>query len=575
MTKQASWSLPWRERFARKGVWAFTATTSGLCALAAPLLVVACTKDVVDEPQWYVDAAFPPPPGTCVVMRSPTPFCEAGVEVDAGDVDAEFVEGDGGEDGGEDEWGAPDAGAVDADVELAPPESENRCLVTSDVTIDCSSYVGDVGVVEGRNGATEVLVSQLGHAHYASPTNPTLVPDTRAHVQHVHIDADGSSRVTLDPIEPFETVPRDALGGSRLSAFAATSTRDAQLVLHTSVEEQTSELRWGALGEGAVTLGAPLALPVGVRARVSSFTGKAGESFFFAQARGGELVQPTAEPLVVVRGLPDEPKIARAGANGVGSMSSFMTTIRPDGVLAGLFHDGKILRLLEGESFDSERWSEEIGFGAPLPFFDLAYVERQEDVLPAVLTRANGVTVRFIYPSGAGAFVKLGTSFSTCSRSSYIGVTCDACPVDSSCYIGNDSITDAQLFTRDGRLFAVFVATDIRRRMGYARSVIPIINVGCACTLEQREESAFADSLVVVEIVPKAQIEQPPTLIERMRVPMSKARTTGFVSFVTRSDGDLDVAVGRGLQRFGTSVREDPEHPYTYRILRLSTRSIP
>jgi hypothetical protein len=533
----------------------FTATIGVGCALAAPLLVAACS-DGEETPTRLLDAAPPPPPGPCVVTKSAASFCDGGpssLVVDAGSPPS---------DAAVDAADPSDAGSADASDAQAPgsgaPDlSENRCLITEDTSITCPSHAGGITVGEGKNGSTDILVSQLGLARYASPTNASLVNDPNAHVSHVHVERGSAGTVTLDPVPPFDAEKNPAAGS--VGILPASGSRDASLVFFQTSGE-TSAFQTGPLAGGA--LSAPFGVPVPVPGQPSFLALPSGEGIWVAQPRGPN--GPNGQPLLVVRGLPDAPRLVTTGV----APQFFVTTTSPSGEPAGLFSDGKVVRLLEGETFATEKWSREITRGANTPFFDLAYVGG----VPAIMSRTGtdgDIDVRFADTAPEAPSAKLGESFSTCPRASYLGITCDACPVDRSCETGEDQVGSARLFTRGGRLFAAFLATDVRRRMGYARSVIPIIGVGCTCTIEEREKKEFADSLVVVEIV--RQPDARPTIVEWMRVPLFKARTTGFVSITPRSDGDLDVLVGAGLHRFEEALQKLPEKPTPYRLLRVST----
>jgi hypothetical protein len=231
--------------------------------------------------------------------------------------------------------------------------------------------------------------------------------------------------------------------------------------------------------------------------------------------------------------------------------------------------------LLGGDELQEEQWSLPLELSPSGSHYDVAYVERNGVKVPVVLfSTRDGVGVRYGNSPKEVPSATLGNSFSTCPRSSYIGITCDACPVDKYCEVGSDSISRARLFTRDNRVFAAFLAGDYRKKMGYARSVVPIIGVGCACTLEERSRSAYADSLVVVEIIDN-DAGRAPTVVEWMRVPLYKAGTTGHLAIHPRSDGDVDVTVGARLSTYDAAQLKLPEKPVEYRLLRLSTRLIP
>jgi hypothetical protein len=167
----------------------------------------------------------------------------------------------------------------------------------------------------------------------------------------------------------------------------------------------------------------------------------------------------------------------------------------------------------------------------------------------------------------------VGESFSTCPRNTYVGITCDACPVSQSCETGEDDIRSARLFNTKDRLFAIYVATDVRRRMGYSLDKTPSLGVGCVCALTEREKHEYADSLVVVEIIPPSDPKQVPLVVERMRIALAKPHTLGLLSLTPRLDGDVDVLVGDALTGFqGQLTTFQPSH---YRLLRVSTKSIP
>ena len=550
----------------------FTATGGGVGALLT--LLAACSDGDAPGDRTLVDAAPPPPPGPCVVKWTEKPFCEAGAPAKAGIVSDAATGADAGSDGSVDGPGdaaVPDAATVEPTV---PDVSSNECLTVRDLTLECPSYVTDIDVGPGSAGATELLVSQAGLAHYASPTDYSLVPDRRAHLQRVKIAEDGRSTVTLDPIPPFERKQRGFVPGGAIGLLPGTDTREAALVFVTPTEDAQSELRAGAFdASGAITLGSSLRIPAGISSRPAVFGAPSGEGFLLAEPRGGEFNAPTAGAnFVLVRGLPDAPRVvptmAKSGAY------AFAITTDPTGTPAGLFKEGNVLRLREGETLERERWSSPLENGANIPLFDLTYVVENGTATPATLVRQgdnDATLIRFIHQDIETRGARLGASYSTCSRNSYLGVTCDACPVHESCEVGEDTIGPARLFTRDGRLFAIFISTDVRRRMGYARSVLPIVNAGCACTLEERAREAFADSLVVVELVPKANKGDVPDVVEHMRIPMFKARTTRFSTFVPRPDGDVDVVVGAQLDDYEIPHTAPPPQPTLFRVLRIST----
>lgn len=558
-------------RFTRLRVAAFTATASAACTLIGSL--VAGCSDESDPAGTVLDAAPPPPPGACVVTRTATRLCDA--------APPPVLEQDGSADASADaSSNAPadasfdaapnDAGGWDGSgIATAPPESENRCLVTEDVTVACPSYVSAIEAVEGRAGAIDIVLAQVGLGRYASPMNAALVRDEQAHVQHLRIAEDGSANVVLDPVAPFDAADTPPAGAFAL--LAASDVRESQILFFAKEGDAALSVRSGPLGGSPVTLGAPVQVPVSISGRPRTFSSRSGEGFFVSQPRGGPPYLVANGPLVMVRGLPEAPRVVTTSI----TPETYVAATDPSGTPVLLFQDGETIRLREGDDLGAERWSTAVPRTAGAPILDVGWVGRAGANVPVVLYGdSSRLGVRFANATEGVALQTLGESYSTCPRSSYLGVTCDACPVTSYCEIGTDAISSARFVNRGDRLFVVFLATDTRRKMGYARSVVPIINVGCACTLEERSRAAFADSLVVVEVVP--QDGQPsPTIVERMRAPLFRAGTTGHVAFNPRRDGGVDVVVGGSLARYDTAASSLPDKPIEFRVLRLSTGLIP
>ncbi len=540
--------------FAALRVPAFTATIIAGCGLLA--LAGACSDASDDGTSTLLDAAPPPPPGACAAARTAQSLCETSASPDRVDAGGEAPDA-----------GDPDAAVPDAGVPLLPPESANLCLVTDDVTITCPSEVSTIATAEGTGDTTHVVLAQVGLGRYASPTDPTLVPDEEAHVQHIHVARDGAATVAMDPVIPYNAA--EPLPGGSFALVGATDARDAHLLSFTKDGDGALTLRMGPLAPSPLTLGAPLSVPASVSWRPHVVTGPTGEGMLFALPRSGAPQFAAAGPLVMVRGLPDAPRVVSTSIAPRGYLAAegYAATVTKTGTPAVLFHDGATLRLREGDDLATERWSMPLEQGQEA-IYDVAYSADE----PVVLYRDGGAVIARSARAETLA-TSLGESFSTCPRSSYLGVTCDACPVDQSCHVGRDVISQAKLFTREGRVFAVFLATDERRRMGYARSVVPIIDVGCACTLEERDRQVVGQSLVVVEITPSGLGS--PRVTEWMRVPILEAGARGYTWLYPRRDGNVDVVVGAFPTRHDAALTRYPEGGVAYRVLRLAMGLIP
>lgn len=557
--------------FARARVAAFTATTGAACALLA--LAVGACDDGDPETTTLLDAAPPPPPGPCVVRRSPVKLCEAGAPPSEPDAGADAAP-DADPDASVPEGGAPDAEAPDGGGptgELPPPESENRCLVTEDLTLDCPSNLTAIDVGEEQGGGTDIVLSQLGLGRYASPTNASLVADNNAHLQHVRIAANGESSVTLDPLPTYVAGGEEIAGAYSVLGASPANGRPAHLFYFAKQPDGSLAFQSGPLGAGPVALGAPTSVPGSAIFRPRPIGAAGGEGFFVTQPRGGPPYHQPTGPLVLVRGLPDAPRVVQTNV----VPETWIAAADPSSAPALLYHDGERLHLRGGDDFANELWSWEVERSTSgLASFDLGWLATPDGTKPVVLYRdRDAVLVRYADDEQEGvAGARVGESFSTCPRSSYLGVTCDECPVSQYCETGSDSISSAKLFSYDGRLFVAFMATDTRKKMGYNRSVIPVIGVGCTCTLEEREKTAIADSLVVVEVVPH---DSAPAIVERMRIPLYKAGTAGHIVFSPRSDGAIDVVASPHFARYETATNKLPEKPVEVRFLRLSTSLIP
>ena len=540
--------------FARRRVAAFSALALAVAGVA--LLPTACSSSVDGTMQSF-DAAPPPPPGPCVLTPTAVAVCEAGPASDAGDTsDAEALDG-----------GSPVDAALDATGPVVAPASQNLCLVTQDVTLACPSAVASIGIATGAQGASDVLVTQRGLAYYANPQVAAISNDDRAYLQIVHLDGRGNAAVTMDPVPPYSTKDPAAAGVALLNGAA---THEASLLSYSSTDGGAIGVRAGLLVSGvAPALGAAFEVPPA--SVIGSFVSRSGEGFLTARPNGGT----SDAPLVLVRGLPEAP---RSVTTSVPGSQLIIGTTDPTGAPAGLFADRSTntVRLLEGEGFTKERWSSGSRDGA----IDLVYVEEAAGPVPAVLLGAlgsGGATAYFARTatSDGSSYAVLGSSYSTCSRSTYVGVTCDACPVSEECETGNDDLRNARLFTRAGRLFAVYYSTDVRHRMGYSLDKTPILGLGCVCALHERDTREYADSLVVVEIVAPSDPKNPPTVVEYMRLPLYKARSTGFVQLAPRDDGDVDVLLGPASAGFESALTKLPDTPTPLRVLRISTKSIP
>jgi hypothetical protein len=562
---RSSYAIPRGRRvlaFARRRVTAFSVVALTVAGVA--LAPTACSSPVNGSMTSF-DAAPPPLPGPCVVTKTAVAACEAGPAIlpDAGDLDAGA--GDGEAPDAEPSDASADGGPPDATGPVVPPASENRCLVTADIAVACPSVVASVAVTAGKEGASDVLVSQRGLAYYADPAVAAISNDDRAHLQIVHLDAAGRGSVTMNPIDPYVATAPITGGAGLLSGSA---TRNASLVAFSATPSVAS-VRAGVLTSGQpVALGAAFEVPAMYAPNL--FVSPSGEGFLAAKPSGGA----KDAPLVLVRGLPDAPRIVTTSV--AGQQLIFATTDRA-GTPAGLFSTfgSDKVRLLEGEGFTKERWSRGSRDGAAL---DLVYVDEPGGAVPAVLLgggNSGQVTAHVIRSAEAETpYAVLGSSFSSCPRSTYVGVTCDACPVTKQCETGQDDVRAARLFTRAGRLFAVYYSTDVRRRMAYVLEKTPIIGVGCVCSLVERGKSEFADSLVVVEILAPADPKNPPAVVEYMRLPLYKARTTGSVSLSPRGDGDVDVLFGPAGASFESALTKFPDKPTPVRVLRLSTKSL-
>ncbi len=501
------------------------------------------------------DAGPVEPPGPCTVHATADRLCEGdGSPVDAGVTDAP---NEASADGGDAATDAATGGLV------APPESENRCLVASDVTIECPSAVSGLSLARGAEGAREVLVAQRGAGGITA--QGFLRNDPRAFVQHLHVDSAGGSVVTLDPVPPFEPgVP----AGMAVGVLAGAASPSPSLVVHEARDGagaiRVATLRPGDAPVFGPTLGGVHA-PVG--SVLSPFASLSGEGFLVLRKDFGD-----AAPLQLVRGLPGAPRLVETTV----SSSAFAVTVDPGGEPAGLFRTTDALKLLEGETFANERWSRSYENGVNLPLFDLAYADQGGTFVPVIVSRQGDTSPTLVQLLRSGQSdppsATLGESFSTCPRSTYVGVTCDACPVGRTCQAGKDEIGQVRLFTQGARVFATFVATDVRRTLGYEREVSPI-GLGCLCVLSERSREEFADSLVVVEIV-----DQPPPaaplVVERMRLPIAAARRAGLVLMAHGSDGEIDVAYGPPLASYEAAVTATTGG-WTYRLLHLSTKSVP
>lgn len=552
--------------FAGRRVAAFTvAAVAALGALGALSALAACSGPAPGGKASF-DAAPPEPPGPCVVTRTALVACEAGPEAvaDASPIDASADDGEAPDGGEPTDASPPDDASPDASsVPLAPPASENRCLVTQDVSFACPSYVGSMRIAAGQEGTSDVLIAQRGLAYYANPEVAALSNDNRAYVQVVHLDARGNGSVTMNPIEPYAVGMPPSAG---IGLLPGAATRNASLVTFSAATKGYA-MRAGALVPGAaVVFGAPFDIPDDFSPTL--FASRSGEGFVAARSR----TKPNA-PLALVRGLPGAP---RSVTTNVPGDELLMATTDPSGTPAGLVGkpDGSAVRLLEGEAFEKERWSSGTrGTSAA----DLVYVEEPSGAVPAVLLGGGGneTTAHVLRSPAADApYAVIGKSFSSCPRSTYVGVTCDACPVTKQCETGNDRITAARLFTRAGRLFAVYYSTDVRRRMAYVLDKT-IIGIGCVCSLVEREKTEYADSLVVVEIIAPADAKEPPAVVERMRLPLFKAHAAVNVVLSPRTDGDVDVLLGPFSASYESAVTKLPEQPTPLRMLRLSTKSIP
>lgn len=531
------------------------ATAGGLFAIA----LAACSSNESTTTERGFDAARPPPPGPCTVSLTAVAACEAGsadipdagpiVEVDAASADASTD-------------ASLDAGAV----EPLPPRSENRCLVTSDIAVACPASIAETHVVAGRGDATELLVSQRGRAYYANPKVASLVNDDNAYLQLVHLAPSGSGSVTMDPIAPYQVTSPTTVGTGIMAGSAST---DASFLKFSTSATGGSALQTGTITAGTpVTLGAPFETP-----KVTSL-----DPFFSVTGEGFLLVKPFAESFALLRGLPETPSVV---TTTIPSLEVQVVRTDPAGVPAGLFYkrdpNGSTsgeLRLLEGETFGTERWKAGARGGA----IDLAYFTTPTGNIPVMLIGDLGDTLSAVVLRSNDplqAYAQVGASFSTCSRATYLGLTCDACPVDEVCETGSDQIRSIRLFTRQNRVFAAYYSTDVRRRKGFSLDKTPIIGVGCVCAVTEREKHEFADSLVVVEIVARAEPTSAPVVVERMRLPLYKARTSGDVTISPRPDGDLDVLFAPPPNGYQNSVTEARKEPAMLRVLRVSTASIP
>jgi len=449
-------------------------------------------------------------------------------------------------------------------VPIAPPESANLCLVSGDITITCPSRISAVAVADGANDVTDVVLAQVGLGRYASPTDPTLVADDHAYVQHLRVGADGVATVGVDPIPPYPAA--DIVPGGSFALLGASDARDTHLLAFTKNGDGAQTVQSGALASSPVALGAPFAVPGSVAWQPHVVTGPDGEGVLFAVPRGGPPYHTPAGPIVVVRGLPEAPRVVTTSVTPLHA-TRFAATVTPAGVPAVLFHDGTTLRLREGDDLANERWSHPLE-RVQDELYDVVYSGDQ----PVVLHRsasAVGVGAPGVVNSGA----TLGESFSTCPRSTYVGVRCEDCPVDRSCHVGKDVITQAKLFKRGERVFAAFVAVDQRQRMGYARTTTPILDVGCVCSLERRELQIVGQSLVVVELTPSS--EGASFVTEWMRVPLAETSRKGYAWFYPRRDGDLDVVFGDYPERLDAALTSYPQAGASYRVMRLATGLIP
>jgi hypothetical protein len=528
--------------FARRRVAAFSAVALAVAGVA--LAPTACSSPVQGTALSF-DAAPPPLPGPCVVKQAPVAACEAGPPsvVDAG-TDADDAEAADASDPGD---AAPDASGP-----VVAPASQNRCLVTEDVAIECPSVIGSSGIAAGQEGASDVLLAQRGLGFHASPQSGGLTNDDQAHLQLIHLDARGAGTITMDPVPPYSG-KSPATSGALLVPGGA---RAASLLTFAEAPNGASSMRIG---------GAAFEVPKS--SMLGIFAAASGEGFLTAQPAGG-----ISGEVTLVRGLPDAPRSVRSTTAGWRLITA---TTDPSGTPVGLF--GNIgensVRILEGESFAKERWSAGSRSGAAL---DLVYVDEPGGTVPAVLLGDldGEVTARFARSAANEGHAVLGKSFSTCDRSTYVGVTCDRCPVDKSCEIGSDQMRAVRLFTRAGRLFAAYFSTDVRHRMGYSLDKTPIIGLGCVCALTERDTRELADSLVVIEIVASPDGKTPPSVVEYMRLPVSKARATGTVQLAPRSDGDVDVLLGPATGRFDDVLTQLPENPALLRVLRISTKDL-
>lgn len=543
-------ATPRRVPFARHRVPVFTVAAGVGCALLM-VFAGACSDGGNDTRMESWDAAPPPPPGACSTKRTATPLCVTSSMPEPLDAGELFDAGGGG-------------GDASPQVPLEPPESANLCLISDDVTVTCASQASAIAVAGGANDATDIVLAQVGLGRHASSTDPSLVADDLAHVQHVRVGSDGVATVSMDPVPPYPAA--GIVQGGSFALLPASDARDTHILAFTKNGDGAQTVQSGALVPSPVALGAPFAVPGAVAWEPRVATGPGGEGVLFAVPRGGPPYHTPAGPLVVVRGLPDAPRVVATSVTPI-SATRFAATVTPAGVPAVLFHDGATLRLREGDDLANERWSEPLEREQD-ELYDVVYAGGE----PVVLSRSSSV-VGVRAPGVENAAWALGESFSTCPRNTYVGVTCDECPVDRSCHVGRDIITQAKLFTRGERVFAAFVATDQRQRMGYARTTLPIVNAGCVCSLERRELQVVGRSLVVVEVTPSTH--RSPFVTEWMRVSLAETSAMPYAWLFPRRDGDLDVVLGRFPATHETALARYPEAGSSYRFLRIATGLIP
>lgn len=486
----------------------------GTGALMVVLGMGACSSSNDLDPDPAVEEA-PDPPEPCTSRWESSPLCSYAV----------------------DSGGDPGAGGMGGTTS-APDGDE--CWIASQASLSCPTKVSVLDVARSH----EELDWLVGLVGVAGVIDGAFQDDMRAYLYSHRLGGGGEVVTELQSRE----------GGIRpdwsLSLAGATEQHGSLLLAQSTRDAGGSELIISNLPSESA--GEPLALSAGVDRLLRPdvmLDGSVSAALFLESRTEVSIVHNLADPVVIEPGhAPSQAALAPDA----------------DGNLLLLTEDTGTFRLYSGDSLEDEigMWG---GGSTTTPFyFDFRAVDGPGTTQGILLVGDDDAYLAKIDDSGSAPTASLERGPSTCDALT-IGFTCDNCPDGTPCEVWTDHIKKGALIEREGRLYAVYVASEELSERQMTRHT-NFTGIGCTCNPDEISSSIVATSLVVKEVLYQEGGLQ---TVVRMRTRLPADWQIGYTDIVRNADGDLDVVLGPSLFSYRETFRAFPEEPEIYRVLNV------